>query len=224
MTATSSRAASTARRSTPTPAEAVNCCGEYAETEEGERTEVEHEGLVFKFPFQTEKKSYDFWDSTLGKTIPIEYVGEEDVDGISTYKFEQTIEPTVTDTLEVPASVLGEDGEGNLEAERTYSNHRTMWVEPITGAVLNREDQQLSTLRYDGTDRVTLTEADVSYTQDSIEETADTVRTKAVLLNVLNPIIPIVGLILGLLCIGLGIFLVPAQAGAGPRGDEDDAG
>ncbi len=188
-------------------AEAVNCCGEYTETEEGERTEVEHEGLVFKFPFQTEKKSYDFWDSTLGKTIPIEYVGEEDVDGISTYKFEQTIEPTVTDTLEVPASVLGEDGEGNLEAERTYSNHRTMWVEPITGAVLNREDQQLSTLRYDGTDRVTLTEADVSYTQDSIEETADTVRTKAVLLNVLNPIIPIVGLILGLICIGLGIFL-----------------
>jgi hypothetical protein len=187
--------------------ESVNCCGEYTETDEGERTEVEHQGLVFKFPFQTEKKTYDFWDSTLGETVPIEYTGEDEVDGISTYKFEQTIDPVVTDTVELPASLLGEEGEENLEAERTYSNHRTMWVEPITGAVLNREDQQLSTLRYDGTDRVTLTDADVSYTQESIEETADTVRTKAVLLNVLNPIIPIGGLILGLICHALGIFL-----------------
>ena len=93
-----------------------------------------------------------------------------------------------------------------------------MWVEPITGAVLNREDQQLSTLRYDGTDRVTLTEADVSYTQDSIEETADTVRTKAVLLNVLNPIIPIVGLHprpdLG---IGLGSSSPGAASRCGPH-------
>lgn len=188
-------------------AEAVNCCGEYTETDEGVRTEVAHQGLVFKFPFQTEKKTYDFWDSTLGEAVPIEYVGEEEVDGISTYKFEQTIEPTTTETLEVPASVLGEAGEGNLEAERTYSNHRTLWVEPVTGAVLDRTDQQLSTLRYDGTDRVTLTEAEVSYTEESIEKTADTVRTKAVLLQLLNPIVPIGGLVVGLLCLLAGLLL-----------------
>ncbi|MGZ8742997.1 MAG: DUF3068 domain-containing protein [Nocardioides sp.] len=197
-------------------AEAVNCCDEFTETEEGEPQEVAHEGLVFKFPFQTEKKTYDFWDGTLGETVPIEYVGEEEVDGLSTYKFEQTIEPTVTDTLEVPASVLGEEGEENLEAERTYSNHRTVWVEPVTGAVVNRNDQQLTTLRYDGTDRVTLTEADVSYTQESIEETADTVRTKALLLRVLNPIIPIGGLILGLILIGVGVFFIRRKPAAEP--------
>ena len=187
--------------------EAVNCCDEYTESDEGEQTPVEHQGLVFKFPFQTEKKTYDFWDGTLGEAVPIEYVGEDEVDGIATYKFEQTIEPTVTESLEVPASVLGEPGDENLEAERTYSNQRTMWVEPITGAVLDREEQQLSTLRYDGTDRVTLTEAEVSYTDESVKETADTVRSKAVLLKVLNPIVPIGGSIAGALLIILGIFL-----------------
>jgi hypothetical protein len=196
--------------------DSVNCCGEYTETEEGEPEEVEHEGLVFKFPFQTEKKTYDFWDSTLRETVPIEYVGEEDVDGIPTYKFEQTIEPTVTGTLEVPASLLGEPGEENLVAERTYSNVRTAWVEPVTGAVLNRNEKQLSTLRYDGTDRVTLTEADVSYTQESIEETADTVRTKAVLLRILNPIIPIGGLVVGLICLALGLLLVLRRGRSAP--------
>ena len=80
-TARSSPAASTARRSTPTPARRSTAAASTPRTRGG-HTAVEHEGLVFKFPFQTEKKSYDFWDSTLGKTIPIEYVGEEDVDGI----------------------------------------------------------------------------------------------------------------------------------------------
>ena len=188
--------------------DSVNCCDEFTESDEGEQTPVEHQGLVFKFPFQTEKKTYDFWDGTLGETVPIEYVGEEDVDGIATYKFEQTIEPTVTESLEVPASVLGEPGEGNLQADRTYSNQRTLWVEPVTGAVLDREEQQLSTLRYDGTDRVTLTEAEVSYTEESIQDTADKVRTKSVLLKVLDPILPIYGSIVGGILLILGIFLV----------------
>ncbi len=177
-------------------------------TTQGEQTPVEHQGLVFKFPFQTEKETYDFWDSSLGKTVPIEYVGEEDVEGIPTYKFEHTIEPTVTETLEVPASVLGEPGDENLQAERTYSNHRTVWVEPVTGAVVDRTEEQLSTLRYDGEDRVTLTEAEVSYSQESVEDVADQVRSKAVLLRVLNPIIPIVGVIAGPLLIILGFLLV----------------
>jgi hypothetical protein len=197
-------------------AEAINCCDEYTESEEGVREEVEHQGLVFKFPFKTEKKTYDFWDGTLGEAVPIEYVEEDEVDGISTYKFQQTIEPTVTGTLEVPASLLGEPGEGNLTADRTYSNTRTLWVEPITGAVLDREEQQLSTLQYDGTDRVTLTEANVSYTDESIADTADTVRTKAVLLNLLDPIIPVVGLILGIVLIVLGIFFSRRSKSAAP--------
>ena len=124
--------------------------------------------------------------------------------------------------------MLGEPGDENLEAERTYSNQRTMWVEPITGAVLDREEQQLSTLRYDGTDRVTLTEAEVSYTDESVQETADTVRSKAVLLKVLNPIVPIGGSIAGALLILLGIFLArrpkPAPIARGAEAHADRAG
>src|SRR3954452_23133976 len=116
-------------------AEAINCCGEYYETTEGDRTPVEHKGLLFKFPFRTEKKTYDFWDSTLLQAVPIMYTGTEEVEGYETYVFKQTIGPTQVDTLEVPASVLGEPGKGNLQAESMYSNTRTLWVEPKTGVI-----------------------------------------------------------------------------------------
>lgn len=187
--------------------ESINCCDEYTESEEGVREDVEHQGLVFKFPFQTEKKTYNFWDSTLDQIVPIDYVGEGEIEGVAVYEFEQVIEPTTTGTIDLPASLLGEEGADTLTADRTYSNTRTLWVDPVTGAVLDRNEQQLSTLRYDGTDRVTLTAADVSYTDDSVSKAVDTVKTKAVLLDVLHTYLPIGGAIVGLLCIGVGVLL-----------------
>ena len=49
------------------------------ETVEGEQEPIEHEGLLVKFPFGTEKKTYPFWDSTLREPVDIEYQGTDDL-------------------------------------------------------------------------------------------------------------------------------------------------
>ena len=39
---------------------------------------VPHEGLVNKFPFDVQKKTYPFWDGDVGKAVDIDYKGTED--------------------------------------------------------------------------------------------------------------------------------------------------
>jgi hypothetical protein len=191
--------------------EAVNCCGEFYSSVEGEEKAVEHHGLVFKFPFNTQKKTYDFWDSTLLKAVPIDYVETGDVLGTKAYKFEHTIEPTVTGTVEVPASVLGEPGEGNLEAERVYSNVRTLWVEPETGVVLKRSEAQDNTLRYDGEDRVTTTKVTTGYDDATVKYNVDEYGGMGRLLKLVRITLPVAFVILGLLAVSLGVFFSPRR-------------
>ena len=45
----------------------------------------EKEGLVNKFPFDAEKKDYDYWDGMLGAPVTAAYDGTEDLDGLETY-------------------------------------------------------------------------------------------------------------------------------------------
>ncbi len=47
------------------------------------------EGLYFKFPFQTEQKTYQFWDGSLGEAPDIEFQDAETIEGLEVYRFEQ---------------------------------------------------------------------------------------------------------------------------------------
>ena len=187
--------------------EAVNCCGEFVEEEEGNPEFIEHKGLLSKFPFGTEKQTYDFWDGTLREAIPIDYVGEEEIEGVTTYKFEHTIPPTETGTIELPADLLGEDGEDALTAQRMYANVRTLWIEPNTGVVINRQEQQNSTIAYDGTDRITTTQVNTGYDDETITFNADKYGRLGGLLNLVENVLPITFLIVGALLLVAGFLL-----------------
>lgn len=191
-----------------TTAEAVDCCGTYVSEEEGVETPVVREGLLVKFPFQTGKQTYDWWDSDLGESVPIEYVEEEEVEGLNTYKFEHTIEPTITSTSEVPASLMGLDQEGNVDGDFTYSNVRTLWVEPETGVIIKRAEQQFNTIQYQGEDQVTTTAVTTGYDDTTVTDNVETYGQLAMLLGLLRTTVPIVLLLLGLGLLGLGLVWV----------------
>lgn len=194
-------------------AEAVNCCGEYYETVEGEQEPVEHEGLVFKFPFNTAKETYPWWDTTLRSAVPVDFDRVEDVDGLTTYKFVQSIEPTVTGTTEVPADLVGAEGDEPVTVQRVYANERTLWVEPHTGVVIDRAEQQRSTLRYQGEDVITTTEVGTSYSDETVQSRIDEYGPLSSQLNLVRNILPFVGLIAGVLLIVVGLALALTAPG-----------
>src|SRR5919107_426376 len=98
--------------------------------------DVDVEGLTLTFPFGTEQKDYDVFNSTTKQAWPATYEGTEQLDGLEVYRFQLSIPDTGVRELDVPASFAGADGDGTVTAEVVYSNERTIWVEPTSGVIV----------------------------------------------------------------------------------------
>jgi hypothetical protein len=179
---------------------ARHCCGEAVNG-----APTRHEGIEYKFPFGVEKKTYQYFDTTLAKASDMAYKSSERIAGLDTYKFEQRIEPTQIAELEVPGNLVGRT-ETTVPVQRFYSNTRTVWVEPKTGAIIKGQEQQFSTLRDDsGTDKLTVTDANLVFSDETIREQAKTAKDGARSITLLGTVGPILLVILGLVLAGLGL-------------------
>jgi Porin PorA len=204
-------------------AELVDCCDSYTMVD-GNSKEVDFDGLYLKFPFDTQKEDYEFWDTTLQEATPIRYEGEDEIQGLTVYRFVQTIEPTDVDQqtvgashLEVPGYLVGgaQDSPA-VQADRIYSNTRTIWVEPETGAIIDAQEEQLSTLEVSGVDEATITDVTLKYTDDTVSFNVSEWEDEAFQLKVIRLWIPLYGGIAGLVLLGLGVPLL--LRGGRPRG------
>jgi len=119
-----------------------------------------HEGLAYRFPFSTEKKSYPFFDPIAQKPFDANYDGEDDVNGLTTYRFTQNVGYDADGKLVQPIKYASlydrnEDGEVTARAElwglegdpyepitmtRFYAARRTFWVDPVTGTIVRAEE------------------------------------------------------------------------------------
>ncbi|KRC56626.1 MULTISPECIES: DUF3068 domain-containing protein [unclassified Nocardioides] len=175
-------------------------------------TPLERQGQVYKFPFGTEKKSYDVWDGTLGEATPAKFEGTEKVDGLEVYKFVQTIEPTMVGTQELSGTKFGAADPANVEAELWYSMTRTFYVEPQTGSPVNRTEERMQELRYDGV-AVPVFNGTVQYTaqqvKDLVNGTKDQTGAKdnAMLLGGLRLLFPLLLVLVGAALLVGGLFL-----------------
>ena len=190
---------------------------------EGARSDVDGEviqpgdfkGLYFKFPFDAQKKTYQFWDGTLREATPATYVGERTVKGMKAYRYEQAIEPVKTGTIDVPGSLVGSD-EPTVTADRIYSSVSTYDIDPVTGVVLVGETAQDSYLELNGERVLTTTKATLKYTDANVTETVNDFKSKALLLKAVQTYVPVGGAVLGIILIGLGLF-TRRDTGAGAR-------
>jgi hypothetical protein len=193
----------------PHTGEAVKgCCSDFISSETGVDTPVVHTGLVAKFPFETQKKTYNFWDSTLKASYPIKYEGTTNIEGMTVYKFGQTIAKTKSgETNDVPLSVLGLSGDGNVTADNMYAVDRTLWVEPNTGVIIKRVEAQNSTLDYQDEPRVTTTKAVITYDAKTIRKNIDDYGSQGKMLNLVHNVVPQVSFVIGLLMLIGGVFM-----------------
>ena len=185
---------------------AVNCCDAYSETTEGDRQAANREGQLVKFPFNTQKQTYTWWDGTLGETVDMKFVEEDEVDGLKAYVFESSVPRTQVGEREVPGSVMGEDDD-SVVAETMYTNDKTLWVEPETGAVIDRNEHTVTALAFDGEDRVTATDANLEYTDDTVAANVEDLSDKGSQLGLARTTAPLVAGVLGLVLLGVGVLL-----------------
>src|SRR5205085_1591727 len=106
---------------------------------------------------------YAWWDPTSKQAPPAKFVSEEKVQGLTTYKFLQVIEPTQIQVQAVPGSLVGETA-ATVQAPVFYSTTRTIWVEPKTGVIVKGNEQNKTTLRDSaGQDKATVIQYDLTF-------------------------------------------------------------
>ncbi len=184
--------------------ELSNCCGANVDG-----TTVDMNGVnPLKFPFWVEQKSYNLFDTTLNKAIPIDFTGTKDFDGLTAYVFHQKIEPTQTSQLDVPGNLVGSP-DATYKAARFYENDRTLWVDPTTGSILGGTEVQHQYLTGpDGTEKVTILAAPITTTDETLNAAVQDAKDATKLLNLFKTTVPIVCLILGLIGLGVGAWLI----------------
>jgi hypothetical protein len=192
--------------------EAVNCCGNFIETEQGVRTPVTRTGLLWKFPFNTEKKTYQIWDDTLGKAVATKYTGTTKLLGHTAWVFQNEVPATKVGAQDVPGSLLGQATNDNVTADSFYQNHNTYYVEPVTGAIVNQLTDTKSWFSYDGNQLVT-TQAQIHYTAAQVKDMYDKeLGNQPQLLALAQGFLPWVVALVGLVLIGLGGAIGRRQA------------
>jgi hypothetical protein len=171
---------------------------------------VHQEGLNYKFPFGTEPRDYEYFDTTLRKASTARYEGTEQLGGLEVYKFVQKIPSTKFRDQDVPGQLVGSTA-ASVKAERHYQNTRTMWVEPVSGIIVKGSEQQRQVLvGPDGKEGTVLLDATLTFTETTVKESverATEARDKLILISSTGPIVLLsVGAALLLAGILLGVL------------------
>lgn len=156
------------------------------------------EGLVNKFPFGAEQRTYPFWDGVANKVVDATFEGEEELDGLLTNKYQVIVKGA---PAEIAAGVKG-----------TYDDEKMMWIEPNTGSIINQTEHRV--MKQDGKPVV---ELKIAFTEEQKAAGIADGKANAARLKLVTSTIPLVAGLLGLLALGLGLFLTMA----GGRGRDD---
>ena len=191
--------------------QATNCCGDYIsvgtlEHPSAVQNNFTHKGLFFKFPFDTQKLTYQWWDGDLGRTEPMKFLRTQQIQGVQTYVFQQTTGPvTYGKQTGVPGELF--NSKKPVDADEVYQNTRTLYVEPNTGLIIKGVEQQNKRLEAPGFSPVPITVGTIGYTAATIKNNIADLGSKGTLLGFLHGPLTWIGILLGLLLLGAGAFL-----------------
>ena len=209
-----------------------------------------HEGLTYRFPFNTEKKSYPFFDAIAQKPFDANYDGEDDVNGLSTYRFTQNVgydaDGKIVDPIKY-ASLYDRNEEGEVTARaelwglpgdpyepitmtRFYAAQRTFWVDPVTGVIVRSEEHANHYYARDPLlPEMALADYKVTSTEQTVESQVAMARDERDRVALWSRILPISFAAAGLIAlIGAGLlawFSVRIESAlAGPGEDDIELG
>jgi hypothetical protein len=196
----------------------VMCCGAAI----GNDTTTRQSGLGLIWPVgNVEKKTYQSFDVATKQTLPMNYDGEDRVQGLRVYRFVQNIPDTrIAEVADVPGSVLGlGKNSGNVDTDRYLQETKTVWVDPRTGAVVNQQENIRSTLHTkDGVERLTVAAFDLKMVPADQQKLVKLANDNAKAISAVKTIVPIATLILGAILLVAGVLVSLAGAGRGGRG------
>ena len=148
-----------------------------------------HEGLVNKWPFDAQKKTYPYWDGTSGEAVDAVFEKTMDLDGVEVYVYKLTIS-------DAPAEIT--DGIDGL-----YSASTEFWVQPRTGDILSQIENQ-SRATTDGTPVLSI---QAEFTDEQKKSSIQSAKDNLAGLDLIEKWVPLAGYIAGALALVAGLVL-----------------
>jgi hypothetical protein len=212
---------------------------------------LRHDGLSYRFPFHTEKKTYPYFDPIAQKPFDVNYESQEDVNGLTTYRFTQNVGYTSDGKLVAPVkypSLYAADEDGKVTASaamwglqggdpseqitmtRYYAAQRTFWVDPVSGTIVKETDHANHYFARDPLKpEVTLVDYKITSNEDTVENQVNAARDERDRLALWSRVLPItftavgvIGLVGGGLLASFSLRTESALTDPGlDRGDED---
>ncbi len=207
-----------------------------------------HEGLTFRFPFNTEKQSYPFFDAIAQRPFDANYDGEDDVNGLTTYRFTQNVGYDADGKLVEPIKYASlydrnEDGEVTARAElwglpgdpyepvtmtRYYAAQRTFWVDPVTGTVVKATERANHYYAREALNpEMALADYTVTSTEQTVESLVAGARNERDRVALWSRVLPIslaaTGLVLLIGATLLGAFSLRIESALAEHGEADIA-
>jgi hypothetical protein len=196
-----------------------------------------HDGLAYRFPFDTEKRTYPVFDPIAQKAYDANYDGEEDVNGLTTYRFSQNVGYDADGKLVEPikySSLYGDDADAQVTARaslwglpgnpdepitmtRYYAAQRTFWVDPASGTIVKEKERGYHFYaREPLKPEVTFVDFSVTSTEATVESQVATARDERDRLALWGRILPITFTAMGLVALvggaGVGSFSLRAES------------
>ncbi len=188
-----------------------------------------HDGLSYRFPFHTEKETYPFFDPVAQRAFDANYIGEEDVNGLTTYKFTQNVgydaDGKLADPLAYPSlyassddskatataamwGVPGDDPGERITMTRYYAAQRTFWVDPESGTIVKEEDHANHYFARDPLKpEVPVADYKVTSNEETIESQVNAARNERDRLALWSRVLPITFTAAGLIALVGGALL-----------------
>jgi hypothetical protein len=176
-------------------------------------------GVNLKFPFDTEKKSYQVFDLTLREATEAKFEAEENLDGLDVYRFVQDIPDRKVESRTIPGSLIG-SSEPSVQVDLFYKNKRTMWVEPVTGQIVKGSEEQHQEFVESGDEPgqgTVVLDATLTFNNDTVTKNINDAKDNKAKLWLLTTL-PVILWIAGAVFIVGGIALLMIQR----RGKDDD--
>lgn len=179
--------------------ESKHCCGD----------QPPHSGLTFKFPFNTQKRTYSFWDTTAKQAFPAAYAGSERIQGLDVYRFEQRFSNVRLDTVQVSGAQAHQPDVATVPATVIYSNVKTLWVEPRSGIIVKAGQDVTQILQTDaGVQVLTAFKGQLVYDANTVNGNVDDASSAASQLRMIQWTLPIGALVLGVVLIVVGVIVI----------------
>ena len=153
---------------------------------------VAHEGLINKWPFDAQKKTYPYWDGVTQQAVDATFDRTENIRGLETYVYK-------VDIVDAPIQIAdGVDG--------AYSDAKEIAIDPVTGAIIRQSEQQSRKLD-SGT---TVLDLELNFTDEQIATNVRDAQDNGSSLSLLTSTVPLFGFLLGLPLLAGGLFLLLA--------------